>query len=148
MAGEIGFAPLAPHVTLQLLALGVEQVDQQQTVDDITEVTNPPPGNGDPTPTSLVMVSGNAQTGTVDQQVAGPLVVRVDDQFSNAMSGVDVSFSVTQGGGSVGATSVSAPLSCRTMSFSAESITINGTRLSVWPVSTVPSGYSHFSTVP
>jgi adhesin/invasin len=74
-------------------------------VDDITTPSDPPTP-ADPTPTSLVIVSGNNQTATVGQALTNPLIVRVDDQSSNAMSGITVSFAVTQGGGSVGTASV------------------------------------------
>ena len=55
------------------------------------------------TPTALVVVSGNNQTGTVNQELAAPLVVQVNDQFGSAMANVAVGFVVTQGGGLVAA---------------------------------------------
>ncbi len=60
-----------------------------------------------PTPTSVSVVSGGGQSATVDQALANPVVIQVNDQFSNPMSNIDVTFSVTQG--SVGnATAISA----------------------------------------
>ena len=57
------------------------------------------------TPTRLVAVSGDGQTGTVGNALAAPLVVRVLDQNGNAMSGRQVSFSVTPSDGSLNPTS-------------------------------------------
>ncbi len=54
---------------------------------------------------SLTAVSGDAQTGTVDQQLAQDLVVQVDDAGGNPIEGVSVSFAVS-GGGSLSATAV------------------------------------------
>ena len=39
-----------------------------------------------PTPTALVVVSGNNQTGTVNQELVAALVVQVNDQFGSAMA--------------------------------------------------------------
>ena len=63
--------------------------------------TEPPP-----TPTALVRVSGDGQTADAGQPVANPLVVRVNDAQGRGVAGVAVAFSVTQGGGAVGAGSV------------------------------------------
>ena len=60
----------------------------------------------EPTPTSIAVVSGDAQVGTVGQQLAAPIVVRVNDQLGNAMSGVGVTFAVSGGGGALGTASV------------------------------------------
>ncbi len=59
-----------------------------------------------PTPTALVIVSGNNQTGTVGQALAAAIQVRVNDQSGSAMANVAVGFAVTQGGGTVAAASV------------------------------------------
>jgi hypothetical protein len=72
-------------------------------VDDVTDPSDPPTPS-EPTPTSLELVDGNNQAATVGQELADPLIVRVDDQSGNAMSDVTVSF-VAQGGGSVTPTS-------------------------------------------
>jgi hypothetical protein len=55
-------------------------------------------------PSNLVLVSGNTQTGTAGQALANPLVVEVTDASGNAVSGVTVNFAVTAGGGSLSAT--------------------------------------------
>ena len=60
-----------------------------------------------PTPTTLVVVSGNNQTGTVDQPLTNSLVVQVNDQSGSPMANVAVGFAVTQGGGQVADASVS-----------------------------------------
>jgi hypothetical protein len=67
------------------------------------ESTEPPPP--DPEPSRVSVVSGSGQNGTVGQQLAAPLVVRIDDQSGNSMSGVTVSFEVAAGGGTVGSAS-------------------------------------------
>lgn len=50
---------------------------------------------------SIAKVSGDAQTGTIGQTLTQPLVVRVQDQFGNNVSGVNVTWTVLTGGGSV-----------------------------------------------
>ncbi|KPJ88147.1 MAG: hypothetical protein AMS18_13685, partial [Gemmatimonas sp. SG8_17] len=91
------FALLATAVVV----LSAAECDVQDVIDPGQTPT--PPGNN-PTPTTLVRARGDGQIGTVGQQLANPLVVRVDDQSGNPMSGIAVSFQVTQGGGSVGST--------------------------------------------
>ncbi len=66
--------------------------------------TDPQPAT--PTPTTLVVVSGNNQTGTVDQPLTNSLVVQVNDQSGSPMANVAVGFAVTQGGGIVADASV------------------------------------------
>lgn len=51
----------------------------------------------------IVLVSGNLQTGTAGQALAQPVVVSVQDQHSNGITGVTVSWGVTGGGGSFSA---------------------------------------------
>ncbi len=63
------------------------------------EATLPPP-----VPTDLAIVSGNNQTGLVDQPLAIPFVVEVRDQYNDPMPGVTVTFSVTGGGGTLSTT--------------------------------------------
>jgi subtilisin family serine protease len=58
------------------------------------------------TPTDLVLVSGNNQTGGAGLALALPLTVRVEDATGDPVSGVSVAFAVTAGGGSVQSTSV------------------------------------------
>jgi hypothetical protein len=96
---------ITPLRMLALFSAAVILSAAECPVDDITTPSDPPTP-ADPTPTSLVIVSGNNQTATVGQALTNPLIVRVDDQSSNAMSGITVSFAVTQGGGSVGTASV------------------------------------------
>ncbi|MBU00803.1 MAG: hypothetical protein CME14_05975 [Gemmatimonadetes bacterium] len=57
-------------------------------------------------PTSLSVISGNAQTDTVGQLLTEPLVVRAEDQGGTTVSAVSISFSISQGGGSLSETSV------------------------------------------
>ena len=57
-------------------------------------------------PTSLSIVSGNAQSDTVGQLLVESLVVRAEDQGGTAVSGVSINFSINQGGGSLSETSV------------------------------------------
>ena len=62
-------------------------------------------------PASIVIISGDAQTGTAGQALAAALVVEVRDALNNPVgAGIAVTFSVTAGGGSVspGATSTNA----------------------------------------
>jgi len=75
------------------------------SVDDVT-TPDPDPNQVNPTPTTLAQVSGDGQSGVVGQALPAPLVVRVDDQSRNAMSGVAVTFNVAEGGGSVGTANV------------------------------------------
>ena len=52
-------------------------------------------------PTSLVEVSGNNQTGAAGMALGLPFVVKVTDNFSNAVSDIEVNFEVQQGDGSL-----------------------------------------------
>ena len=56
--------------------------------------------------TTLVRLSGNAQTGTVGKELDNPFVAEVQDQNGDSLSGVTVTFAVTIGGGSISASSV------------------------------------------
>lgn len=69
------------------------------------DATEPPPP--EPKATSATVVSGSGQNGTVGLQLPAPLVVEIDDQSSNPMSGVTVAFEVVAGGGSVSSASTS-----------------------------------------
>ena len=55
---------------------------------------------------SLSMVSGNNQSAMAGATLANPLIVRVSDQYGNAVPGASVSFAVTAGGGTVGSSPV------------------------------------------
>ncbi len=61
----------------------------------------------------MVPVSGDGQNGTVGQQLPEPLVVRIDDQSGNPMSGVSVSFQVVAGGGTLSSGSATTDASGR-----------------------------------
>ncbi len=61
--------------------------------------------SGPPTPTSVALVSGGAQTGPVGATLALPVVVRVN-AGSQAAAGVRVTFAAATGGGSISPTSV------------------------------------------
>jgi hypothetical protein len=54
-----------------------------------------------PRPTTISVVSGGSQTGTVGQALPSDVVVRVDDQNGAAMANRAVAFAVVSGGGSV-----------------------------------------------
>ena len=56
-----------------------------------------------PRPRRLVMVSGDHQQGAGGEVLADPLVVEVRDQYDAPLPGVEVTFAVTEGDGSVGA---------------------------------------------
>ena len=62
--------------------------------------------NVDKTPHSLTKVSGEGQAGLVGEQLAKPFVVSVLDQDGSAFTGAVVSFSVTTGGGTLSAATV------------------------------------------
>ena len=57
-------------------------------------------------PQTLTKVSGNGQEGQVGEQLAKPFVVSVLDQDGSAFAGAVVSFSVTAGGGTLSAATV------------------------------------------
>ena len=63
-------------------------------------------GEGTPPtiPTQIAAVSGDGQSGRIEQPLADPLVVAVTDESGNAVPGVSVTWAA-QGGGSVSATS-------------------------------------------
>ena len=62
-------------------------------------------GPAGPTTSAIAPVSGNAQSGTVGQALSQPLAVRVTDQAGAGVSGVQVSWAVTTGAGSLAASS-------------------------------------------
>ena len=57
-------------------------------------------------PMAIALSSGNGQAGAVNTALAAPLVVAVQDSFGNVVPAVTVTWTVTSGGGSVPATSV------------------------------------------
>jgi hypothetical protein len=54
-----------------------------------------------PTPTTITVVDGSGQAGTVGGALGASLLVQVNDQNNAAMAGISVTFAVTAGGGSV-----------------------------------------------
>ena len=77
-----------------------------QSVTFTATATNPPPP---PPPsriaTTLELVSGNNQSGEINQRLTAPLVVRVRDQNSAVLSGVTVNFTVSPTSGALNPTS-------------------------------------------
>src|SRR3954447_20763877 len=61
---------------------------------------------GTPGPAALVQLSGDEQSGAINQPLANPLVVRVDDGQGQPVAGVTVSWTVENGGGAVSPASV------------------------------------------
>jgi len=59
----------------------------------------------EPRATQAVVASGNSQTGAAGKTLPASLVVQINDQSGNAMSGVSVSFTVSAGTGTVSSTS-------------------------------------------
>ena len=57
------------------------------------------------TPTGLAIDSGNNQDGAISTPLAHPFVVKVTDENDAAFEGVPVTFTVTQGGGTLSTTS-------------------------------------------
>jgi len=62
-------------------------------------------------PLAPVVVTGNAQSGPVLQQLSGPLQVRIEDRLGNPMSGRAVTFAVASGGGSITTTATTSDAS-------------------------------------
>jgi hypothetical protein len=87
------------QVTWRLGAVGVEHAVHASagTLPALeftaTAITGPP--------AALAIVSGNNQTGLAGSTLLNPLVVRVTDQYGNAVPGAAVGFAVTAGNGSV-----------------------------------------------
>ena len=61
------------------------------------------------TPHRLTKVSGEGQEGPASTQLAAPFVISVLDQDGSPLAGVDVTFSVTAGGGLLSATTDASP---------------------------------------
>ena len=61
----------------------------------------PPPQPPQPTATTLVKISGDNQQGVINTALANPFVVEVRDENGSALSGIVVTFSVTDGGGTL-----------------------------------------------
>lgn len=76
------------------------------TATPLPKPTPPKPTPPNPVPTTLEKVSGDGQTGSVNQLLPDALYVRVLDQDGNALSGVDVDFSVSPSDGVLSATRV------------------------------------------
>jgi len=65
-----------------------------------TETATPGP------PAALTYVSGNNQSGVAGSTLANPLVVKVTDQYTNAVPGITVLFAIVSGAGTLGAPTV------------------------------------------
>lgn len=66
--------------------------------------TGPPAGGGND-PAAVAVAEGDAQTGKTLEELNDPLVVRVTDAQGASVSGAVVSWSITQGGGTLSAAS-------------------------------------------
>jgi hypothetical protein len=93
-----------------MLTLGPNAVSNTVTVSSVTLTGSPitftatatTPAAGPAT--NLALVSGNNQSGTVGQPLANPFVVKVTDSNGNPVSGINVTFAATAGGGIVNPT--------------------------------------------
>jgi hypothetical protein len=74
-------------------ALTITVGELQPLVISVTGVPGPP--------TSASVASGNAQTAIAGTAVAVPIALKVSDQFGNGVPGIPVTFTVTEGGGSI-----------------------------------------------
>ena len=59
------------------------------------------------TPTAVVIITGNNQTGAAGAALAQPLTVQVNDKQGDGLQGIAVTFAVTAGGGTLQAATVS-----------------------------------------
>ena len=62
--------------------------------------------NAEATPTTLSIISGENQKGSIGEPLANPFIVQVHDQYGQPMEGVIVTFAVTAGDGSLSTTAV------------------------------------------
>ena len=74
------------------------------TIEGLEPVTFTATATEQVTPHSLTKVCGDDQEGTTNELLANPFVVSVSDENGTALAGVDVSFAVTAGGGTLSAT--------------------------------------------
>jgi hypothetical protein len=95
----------ARKLWLRITTVGVLAVVLSASECPLDDNTPEDPNGNTPTATTLSIVGGDNQSGTVGSALANPLVVQVNDQSGNAMSGVAVTFAVSVGGGSLGTTS-------------------------------------------
>ncbi|MCX5752559.1 MAG: Ig-like domain-containing protein [Candidatus Krumholzibacteria bacterium] len=77
----------------------VESITIYASSGSVTSSSAAPLVVGHAAPDRMLLVSGDNQRAVVNQEVAAPLVVRVEDAFGNAVPGVTVSWSITSGGG-------------------------------------------------
>jgi hypothetical protein len=103
--------------------------------------------------TQLVIVSGNNQSATVATKLSMPFVVAAEDKNGNAVSGVNVTFAVASGGGTLSATTVTTGLngqaqSSLTVGASAgtNTVTASSTGLTGSPITFTASGTSGTAT--
>jgi hypothetical protein len=65
--------------------------------------TDPPPGGQhEAAPASIVIYSGNGQTGPAGSQLAAPLCTNVLDAAGHRLHGIVVTYTVASGGGAIG----------------------------------------------
>ena len=76
----------------------------------------PPPSPPPPTATTLVKISGDGQQGVINTALGNPFVVEVRDQNDSVLSGIEVTFTVTAGGGTLGTTSTTTSVNGRASS--------------------------------
>ena len=75
-------------------------------------LSSPPP----PTATTLVQISGDGQQGVINTALGNPFVVEVRDQTDSVLSGIEVTFTVTAGGGTLGTTNTTTSVNGRASS--------------------------------
>ena len=108
LASSVSFSPdgaiLASGIlddTVQLWDVSEFRLhSQEETSDDEQQETTT---DGQSTSQTLATVSGDGQEGPASTQLAEPLVVSVVDEDGAAIAGIDVTFSVTAGGGMLSA---------------------------------------------
>ena len=94
--------------TVSVSAAGIQEVE----IFTAEAVAAPPP----PTATTLDKISGENQQGVINTALANPFIVEVRDQNGSVLSGIEVTFSVTAGGGTLGTTSTTTDASGRASS--------------------------------
>ena len=87
--------------TVSVSAAGIQGVE---TFTAEAQSSPPPPPPPPPTATTLVKISGDNQQGVINTALGNPFVVEVRDQNGSVLSGIEVTFSVTGGGGTLGTT--------------------------------------------
>ncbi|UCG87269.1 MAG: hypothetical protein JSW71_01615 [Gemmatimonadota bacterium] len=97
---------IANHITsVRIVAVAIAAVLVLAAACPVNE-NDPTSSSTEPRPTTLAVIGGNNQQDIVGQLLAEDLVVRLEDQSGNTMANQTVSFTVVQGGGTVGSASV------------------------------------------